>query len=207
MTDYTEMWEQEQARRLQAHLERTAARCGLLRDRYAAVRGMVSGDGPPGSGPAPRSRDEEVRRPDGAGRAPVNVAALDVVVAVERFTADRLPVLRGTLRVGTWRPPGLTRAERTASALDWMGRQLGRIWDEDPGLGGELSDEVWQLDRRAAVVLGERSRAFPLSELCGRCGVPALWASPERMQVKCGNPDCGAGWAVSAPVPVSASSA
>lgn len=198
MSDYRATWEELEARRLAAHLERTAARVLLLRDRYETAMGMVSGE----ITPEPRHPDEYVRRTEGAGRAPTNVPALDLVLEVEAFVSDWLPLLRGTVRAGSWRPAGDTRAERTGAGLTWINRRLPTIWDEDPGVGADLSDSVWSLDRNAASVLGERARAFPLSEPCGTCGVPALWASPERMQVKCGNPDCGAGWAVSAPVPV-----
>lgn len=202
MTDYGQQWEEQQARRLEAHIGRTSARAELLRDRYLTAGAMVAGERPPGVGPAPRGRDEQVRRVEGAGRVPVNLGALDLTREVEQAVARLEPLARGALRLGLGSALGGTVAERTADRLGWLGHNLGLIWSEDPYLGTELSDEIWKLDRRAALVLGERARAFPLSEPCSRCEIPALWASPELMQVRCGNPDCEAGWTLTAPIPV-----
>lgn len=102
MSDYRATWEELEARRLAAHLERTAARVLLLRDRYETAMGMVSGE----ITPEPRHPDEYVRRTEGAGRAPTNVPALDLVLEVEAFVSDWLPLLRGTVRAGSWRPAG-----------------------------------------------------------------------------------------------------
>lgn len=200
MPDFQQDWEEQQRRRLQAHLDRTASRCELLRDRYVSALAMVSGETRVES----RGRDEAVRRTEGAGRSLVNLEALDLTADIERAVLRLYPLALGALRLGISKGRGKDPAAWTGAQLVWFGRVLGEVWSEDPGLGGDISDAVWQLDRRAARVLGEVARAFPLVEPCGACGLPALWASPELLEVRCGNPECAERWKVSAPVPVAA---
>lgn len=198
MPSYQQEWEEQQARRLGAHLERTAARCELLRDRYVSAQAMVSGDMRVES----RGRDEAVRRTEGAGRSLLNLSALDLTADIERAVVRLYPLVLGSLKLGVSKGRDSSRSTWTAGRLVWFGQVLGKVYNDDPGLGAELSDEVWELDRRAARVLGDVVRAFPLVEPCGSCGLPALWASPELLEVRCGNPECAARWKVSGPVPV-----
>ena len=200
MSNYQNEYEQQQARRLQAHLDRTTARCELLHGRYQSALNQTTN----GTTTEGRGRDEAVRRTEGHGRSPVNLSALDLAADIERVVARLYPLALGALRLGMSKGREGSRESWTAGRLLWFGKVLGKVWAEDPELGTEISDEVWKLDRKAARVLGEVVRAFPLVEPCGSCGLPALWASPELLEVRCGNPECGTRWRVSAPVSVAA---
>jgi hypothetical protein len=118
------------------------------------------------------------------------VDVLDTLGDVERFVEELLPLVRGTLRLGPG-PGAAGRGVRVRAGLAVMAAGLGGVYSEDPGLGDAVSSAAWKLERRAAWIFGERSRAFALTEPCAACGMPALWVVPERMVIRCGNPACG----------------
>ena len=182
MGNYAAEWEAEQARALAAHIGRTVSRLESLAEKYRQLRGMLGDVGQPGGG------GDEVRTPSRPGsRPPLRVDVLDTLADVERFVDELLPLVRGTLRLG----PAVGAGRAVLAGLAVMGDGLGRVYSEDPGLGDAVSAVAWKLERRAAWIFGERSRAFALTEPCAACGLPALWVVPERMVIRCGNPACG----------------
>lgn len=201
MGDYSQEWAEENARLLRAHIVRTVARLESLAGRYGQLRGLLGETGGAG-GP------DEVRVATAAGpRLPLRVDVLDTMGDIERFLAELLPLVRGTLRLGngagTWtgRPDG-GRTERTRAGLLFLASGLAGVYAEDPGLGDDVSRRAWQLERRAGWIFGDRSRAFALTDPCEECGLPSLWVVPERMVIRCGNPACGASRPVDAVLPV-----
>jgi hypothetical protein len=195
MGDYSGDWAADQARLLQAHIRRTVGRLETLAGRYGELRGMLAAD----SGGRPDT--EGGSRPAAGPRMPVRVDVLDTLAEIDRFLLDWLPLVRGTLRLGSgsglWTAEtadrgGDVRAARVRSGLLFLAGSLGAVYADDPGLGDDVSAGAWRLERRAGWIFGERSRPFALVEPCSACGVPALWVVPERMAIVCGNPDCGA---------------
>lgn len=194
MGDYSADWEADRARLLQAHIVRTVGRLETLAGRYAELRGMLAAD----SGGRPDT--EGGSRPASGPRLPVRVDVLDTLADIDRFLMDLLPLIRGTLRLGSgaglWSVDGAdrgdVRAARVRFGLLFMAGSLGAVYADDPTLGDDVSAGAWRLERRAGWIFGERSRPFALVEACGACGVPALWVVPERMAIVCGNPACGA---------------
>lgn len=184
MGNYAAEWEAEQARALAAHIGRTVSRLESLADKYRQLRGLLGDVGGQGGG-------DEVRSPSRQGsRPPLRVDVLDALSDIERFITDLLPFVRGTLRLGP-EPRAADRGARVAAGLAVMGSGLAGVYAEDPIVGDAVSSAAWKLERRAAWIFGERSRAFALSDLCRACGLPALWVVPERMVIRCGNPACG----------------
>lgn len=185
MGDYSEQWAEDERRALAAHIGRTVSRLEALAEKYRQLRGMLGDVGQPGGG------GDEVRTPSRPGsRPPLRVDVLDTLGDVERFVGDLLPLVRGTLRLGPDSGGG-TAAYRVRAGLALMASGLGGVYSEDPGLGDAVSSAAWKLERRAAWIFGERSRAFALTDPCRACGLPALWVVPERMVIRCGNPACG----------------
>jgi hypothetical protein len=204
MPDYADQWAAEDARLLAAHIARTAGRLEVLAERYAELRTMLAAgsggkpaDGMPGHGPA-------------GPRVPIRVEVLDTMGEIDAFLAGFLPLVRGTLRLGTgagqWsmsvQDNGDARTARVRSGLVFLANALGRVYGEDPHLGDDVSRGAWQLERRAGWIFGDRSRPFALADPCPACGVPALWVVPERMAIVCGNPACRASRPVDAVLPV-----
>lgn len=196
MGNYSAAWAEEEGRALAAHIGRTVSRLESLADRYRQLRGMLGDVGQPAGG------GDEVRTPSRPGsRPPLRVDVLDTLADVERFVEELLPLVRGTLRLGP-EPRAAGRAVRVRSGLSVMAAGLAGVYSEDPGLGDAVSSSAWKLERRAAWIFGDRSRAFALTEPCGSCGMPALWVVPERMVIRCGNPACGATRPVDVVLPV-----
>lgn len=192
-------WDRQEADRLAAHIERTTGRCELLRDRYFSILAMAGGE----TVEASRGRDEAVRSTSPAGRSLVNLDALDLAGDIEQAVIRLDPLALGALRLGMSKGRGKKRRDTwTAEKIVWLGTVLASIYAEDPTLGADVSDTIWQLDRKAARLLGEVARAFPLVEACAECDTPSLWAAPELLEVRCGNPGCRARWKISGPVPV-----
>jgi hypothetical protein len=141
---------------------------------------------------------------------PIRVDVLDTLTAVDRYLADWLPLVRGTLRLGSgsgyWtagtKEGGDGRAARARSGLLFMAAGLASVYADDPGLGDDISAGAWKLERRAGWIFGDVSRPFALVEACSACGVPSLWVVPERMAIVCGNPACGLSRPVHAAVAV-----
>lgn len=200
MGDYSADWEADRARLLQAHIVRTVGRLESLAGRYVELRAMLAADS---SG---RPDSEGGSRPAAGPRMPVRVDVLDTLADIDRFLADWLPLVRGTLRLGAgsgfWTAGTADRAARVRAGLLFMAGSLGAVYADDPGLGDDVSAGAWRLERRAGWIFGERSRPFALVEACSACGVPALWVVPERMAIVCGNPACGASRPVHTALPV-----
>jgi hypothetical protein len=188
--DYSGDWAADQARLLAAHIGRTVGRLETLAGRYVELRGMLSADS---SG---RPDTAGGSRPAAGPRLPVRVDVLDTLAEIDRFLADWLPLVRGTLRLGSgaglWTPDrGDAGAARVRAGLLFLAGSLGAVYADDPGLGDDVSAGAWRLERRAGWIFGERSRPFALVEACYSCGVASLWVVPERMAIVCGNPACG----------------
>lgn len=184
MGNYSQAWAEDEGRALAAHIGRTVSRLESLADRYGQLRRMLGDVGQPAGG-------DERRTPSRPGsRPPLRVDVLDTLGDVERFVAELLPLVRGTLRLGP-EPRAAGRRVRVRDGLALMAAGLGGVYSEDPGLGDAVSSSAWKLERRAAWIFGDRSRAFALTDPCRACGLPALWVVPERMVIRCGNPACG----------------
>lgn len=208
MGDYSAEWAAEDARLLAAHVGRTAARLEVLAERYAELRSMLAaGGGQPADGMPSRT-------PAGP-RLPIRVEVLDTMAEIDVFLAGFLPLVRGTLRlgsgVGLWtmtaKDGGDARTARVRSGLVFLASSLAGVYAEDPGLGDDVSRGAWQLERRAGWIFGDRSRPFALTEPCQACNVQALWVVPERMAIVCGNPACRVSRPVDAVLPVHVSGA
>jgi hypothetical protein len=198
MGNYSAEWAEDEARALAAHIGRTVSRLESLADRYGQLRGMLGDVGQPAGG------GDEVRTPSRPGsRPPLRVDVLDLLADVERFVEELLPLVRGTLRLG----PAVGAGRSVLAGLGIMGAGLAGVYSEDPGLGDAVSSAAWKLERRAAWIFGDRSRAFALTEPCASCGMPALWVVPERMVIRCGNPACRATRPVDVVLPVHVSGA
>lgn len=202
--DYSANWGADEARLLAAHIARTVARLETLAGRYAELRGLV----PAGSGGRPEP-DGSRRGPAGP-RVPVRVEVLDTLAEVDRYLSELLPLVRGTLRLGTgagtWAagpkdgPDG--RAARARAGLKFLAAGLAGVYADDPVLGDAVARGAWTLERRAGWLFGDVSRPFALSDPCPACSVPALWVVPDRMVIVCGNPACRASRPVHAVLPV-----
>jgi hypothetical protein len=200
MGDYSADWEADRARLLAAHIARTVGRLETLAGRYVELRAMLAADS------AGRPDTEGGSRPAAGPRLPVRVDVLDTLADIDRFLADWLPLVRGTLRLGSGAGNWTVRtgdggAARVRSGLLFLAGSLGAVYSESPGLGDDVSAGAWRLERRAGWIFGERSRPFALVEPCAACGVPSLWVVPERMAIVCGNPACGASRPVHAALP------
>jgi hypothetical protein len=184
MGDWTREAAAEDARLLAAHIARTVGRLESLAGRYGELRNLLGGAGrvqdlsvpPSGNAPGPR--------------LPLRVDVLDTMAEIEAYLRELVPLVRGTLRLGTNGRPPADRGRRVRAGLLFLASGLAGVYAEDPSLGDDVSRGAWQLERRAGWIFGDRSRAFALSEPCEVCGVPALWVVPERMMVRCGNPAC-----------------
>lgn len=190
MGDYSQEWAADEARKLEAHVGRTVARIRALAEKYTGLGGALAAGGKG----APDPDALHVYTPAGP-RLPLRVEVVDVMRDVEMFVAYFLPLVRGTLRIDrgvTFR----TRELMVAGGLGTMAAGLGGIYAEAPGLGDDISRGAWDLERRAGWIVGDQARPFPLLEPCAECGVASLWVVPDRMLLRCGNPECGAQSAV-----------
>jgi hypothetical protein len=199
MADWSGQYAQDQARALAAHVARTQERLHTLADRYAALRVMLT------TGRTGRAEVPTFHRRPGPS-SPLRVDVLDLMQEVDQYVAALLPLVRGTLRLGSgvaeWNRPDTDRAVRVRGSLLFIASGLARVYAEDPVLGDDLARGAWQLERRAGWIFGDTSRPFALSEPCPACGVPALWVVPDKMVIRCGNPGCGAQQPLDAALPV-----
>lgn len=179
--EYLRTWESEQAERLAAHVERTAARIRALADHYAALRGNL---GPGRSGNDP---DELFHYKHAGPRVPLRLDVVDLRADVALYVRDLLPRVRYTVPThGSM----LRDAGNVPAGLAFMAGALGLVYERDRDLGDEVARGAWELESKAALVTGQRSRPFALVEDCPECSQPALWVVPERLRVVCGNPAC-----------------
>lgn len=185
-------WADEEARRLDAHINRTRRRLGDLQSSYYRLEGLVAGGG------TMRDPDELVR-PSGGQRIPVRVDVISLRQDVDRWAVGLEGESREALGMG-W--PSVPAADPGPAAMGFLDTFLASIYDADKKLGHRVAKGIWDQAHKAAVKLGEESNPFPLDDACRECGVPALWACPDRMLVRCGNPGCGDEFPVSVPVPV-----
>ncbi|WAB09156.1 hypothetical protein SEA_EESA_46 [Arthrobacter phage Eesa] len=179
--DVKQDWQDGEVRRLAAHVERTAGRLEELAERYVALLGHL----PAGGGG--KAGDEGGARGPAGPRVPLRLDVVDVREEVALFVRDFLPRVRLALRSRHV----LAGAGQVVPGLLFMGLALPRVFDVDRALGDEVARAVWDLVRRAALAAGEVPRPFALTDVCGSCGVRALWVVPERMVIRCGNPGCG----------------
>jgi hypothetical protein len=189
-------WSDQEARRLAEHIHRTSERLEALSGRYGQLHALLApGTGRPVDFGMPVSRDP-------GPRLPLRVDVLDLMEAIDSYLAGFLPLVRGTLRLGegagTWKGTG---REQAMAGLSFLAAGLATVYTEDPGLGDDLSRGAWKLERRACWIFGEKSKPFALVEACPECGVQALWVVPDRMVIRCGNPECRTETAVDAAFP------
>ncbi|QGZ16939.1 hypothetical protein SEA_LITTLETOKYO_47 [Arthrobacter phage LittleTokyo] len=192
MTDVKRAWSDAEVRRVAAHADRVAVMLGELADRWVTLRlGLVPGV-------AGRDSDELVVHKPAGPRVPLSLDVVDVREEVALFVRDFLPRVRLAMRLrGAVRGAGDVRP-----GLLLMARMLPGLYSRDRALGDEIAAAACELHRRAAWAAGEVPRPFALADECGACGLRSLWAVPERMVVRCGNPACGESWPVSSPLPV-----
>ncbi|AYN56864.1 hypothetical protein PBI_ANDREW_50 [Arthrobacter phage Andrew] len=178
--DVKREWVDSEARRVAAHVDRSAARLEALAERYVTLRGHLPAGGRRGGG------DEPAFHAPAGPRAPLRVDVVDVRQEVALFVRDFLPRVRLALRL-----PGILRgAGDVVPGLLSMARFLPGVFAADRPLGDEISRGAWDLERRAAWAAGEVPRPFALTEECGGCGLRSLWVVPARMVIRCGNPAC-----------------
>lgn len=195
MGNETKAWADEEARRLAAHVERTAGRLESLAERYVTLlRYLVPGVSGGGA-------DELVVHKPAGPRVPLSLDVVDLRDEVALFVRDLLPRVRLAMRLR-----GVTRgAGDVVPGLRLMRRMLPGVYARDRELGEEITRGAWDLERRACWVMGESPRPYPLADPCGACGVASLWVVPERMLIRCGNPGCGLEAPVAVSVPVHSS--
>lgn len=178
--DVKREWVDSEARRVAAHVDRSAARLEALADRWVTLQlGLVPGV-------AGRDTDELVVHTPAGPRAPLRLDVVDVRQEVALFVRDFLPRVRLAMRLrGVTRGSGDVRP-----GLLLMARMLPGVYARNRALGDEISRGAWDLERRAAWAAGEVPRPFALTEECGGCGLRSLWVVPARMVIRCGNPAC-----------------
>lgn len=191
--DVKQEWQDEQAQRLGAHVQRTADRLEELAERYDALAGHIPAGSNPGGRPAGRAADEPGARGPAGPRVPLRLDVVDVREEVALFVRDLLPRVRIASASGVVGPARsvLAGAGHVVPGLLFMALALPRVFAADRPLGDEVARAAWDLVRRAALAAGEVPRPFALTDSCEACGLRSLWVVPERMVIRCGNPGCG----------------
>lgn len=191
VTDVKRAWADEEIRRRSAHADRVAGMIGELADRWVTLRLRLV------PGVAGRDTDELVVHAPAGPRVPLSLDVVDVGEEVAAFVRDFLPRVRLVMRL----KGALKGAGDVRPGLLLMARMLPGVYERDRALGDEIATAACELHRRAAWAAGEVPRPFALTDECGACGMRSLWAVPERMVVRCGNPGCGESWPVNVPLP------
>lgn len=178
-------------------IERTQAVAGEVAEGYVRLHAHMDG----GLGSALNRTETRVQAT--VPGVPVSLPVLDTIRAVETIVRDRVPLVRGTLRMGiTPTSPGMSRTTRTVKGLRFIADALGHVYAEDRTLGDDLTGDIWHLGGRVDRLLGTRRRPYRIGTPCPECGERSLWVDPTHLRLACGVPECRVMWAVSASVPV-----
>ncbi|MFF0022287.1 hypothetical protein ACFYQQ_17100 [Streptomyces sp. NPDC005496] len=135
--------------------------------------------------PARGARDGPVSAPDSGPAHPAGPHLADAVRDITDGVTELEEAVRERLGLRPVAPaPVPVRLRRVAGLLERIAR--------DPLLAAHVEEEARRMAARCARALGDPEPSVRLPGRCPRCGAASLRAFPERNEVRCADPVCGA---------------
>ncbi|MET7438613.1 hypothetical protein ABZS63_13590, partial [Streptomyces sp. NPDC005568] len=131
------------------------------------------------------AREGPVSAPDSGPAHPAGPHLADAVRDITDGVTELEEAVRERLGLRPVAPaPVPVRLRRVAGLLERIAR--------DPLLAAHVEEEARRMAARCARALGDPEPSVRLPGRCPRCGAASLRAFPERNEVRCADPVCGA---------------